>query len=301
MERESALTRLEISTPAALPDEGGAEAALRPSRLDEFEGQAALKASLQIAIDAARGRGDPLDHILFFGPPGLGKTTLAALLAKEMGVQLRTSSGPVLEKPGDLVGLLTGLGSGDILFIDEIHRMRPQLEEFLYPAMEDFRVDVRIADGPNAQTIPMTVERFTLVGATTRFGQLTPPMRARFGIVERLSFYPAEELAQIVHRSAGILKIPIAPEGAIELARRSRGTPLTALSSAAPSPSAATRPSSARSAIPIRTLLALRTCSCAPPQARGSSRRGLRPPMAHWVTASGPPWPSRATLPSRPT
>jgi Holliday junction DNA helicase RuvB len=225
VERESALTRLEITTPAALPEEGGAEAALRPSRLDEFVGQAALKASLQIAIDAARGRGDPLDHILFFGPPGLGKTTLAALLAKEMGVQLRTSSGPVLEKPGDLVGLLTGLGAGDILFIDEIHRMRPQLEEFLYPAMEDFRVDVRIADGPNAQTIPMTVERFTLVGATTRFGQLTPPMRARFGIVERLSFYPAEELAQIVRRSAAILKIPIAPEGAIELARRSRGTP----------------------------------------------------------------------------
>jgi Holliday junction DNA helicase RuvB len=225
VERESALTRLEITTPAALPEEGGAEAALRPSRLDEFVGQAALKASLQIAIDAARGRGDPLDHILFFGPPGLGKTTLAALLAKEMGVQLRTSSGPVLEKPGDLVGLLTGLGAGDILFIDEIHRMRPQLEEFLYPAMEDFRVDVRIADGPNAQTIPMTVEKFTLVGATTRFGQLTPPMRARFGIVERLSFYPAEELAQIVRRSAGILKIPIAPEGAIELARRSRGTP----------------------------------------------------------------------------
>ena len=214
MERESALTRLEITTPAALPEEGGAEAALRPSRLDEFVGQAALKASLQIAIDAARGRGDPLDHILFFGPPGLGKTTLAALLAKEMGVQLRTSSGPVLEKPGDLVGLLTGLGAGDILFIDEIHRLRPQLEEFLYPAMEDFRVDVRIADGPNAQTIPMTVVKFTLVGATTRFG-----------IVERLSFYPADELAQIVRRSAGILKIPIAPEGAIELARRSRGTP----------------------------------------------------------------------------
>ena len=225
LERAGALTRLEITTPAALPEEGSAEAALRPSRLDEFVGQAALKSSLQIAIDAARQRGEPLDHILFFGPPGLGKTTLAALLAKEMGVQLRTSSGPVLEKPGDLVGLLTGLAAGDILFIDEIHRLRPQLEEFLYPAMEDFRVDVRIADGPNAQTIPMSVERFTLVGATTRFGQLTPPMRARFGIVERLSFYPPEELTQIVHRSAGILKVKIAPEGALEIARRSRGTP----------------------------------------------------------------------------
>jgi Holliday junction DNA helicase RuvB len=219
------MTRLEITTPAPLPDEGGAEAALRPSRLDEFVGQEELKASLQIAIDAAKGRGEPLDHILFFGPPGLGKTTLAVLLAREMGVQLRTSSGPVLEKPGDLVGLLTGLGAGDVLFIDEIHRLRPQLEEFLYPAMEDFRVDVRIADGPHAQTIPMTVEPFTLVGATTRFGQLTPPMRARFGIVERLSFYPDEDLARIVTRSAGILKVPVEPDGVREIARRSRGTP----------------------------------------------------------------------------
>src|SRR5207247_3671354 len=141
-------------------------------------------------------------------------------VAKEMGVQLRTSSGPVLEKPGDLVGLLTGLGAGDVLFIDEIHRLRPQLEEFLYPAMEDFRVDVRIADGPNAQTIPMSLERFTLVGATTRFGQLTPPMRARFGIVERLGFYPADELTRIVNRSAGILKVSIEPTGAEEIARQ---------------------------------------------------------------------------------
>jgi Holliday junction DNA helicase RuvB len=222
------MTRLQITTPDALPDEPAAEAALRPSRLDEFVGQAQVKASLQIAIDAARARRDTLDHILFFGPPGLGKTTLAMLMAREMGVQLRTSSGPVLEKPGDLVGLLTGLGPGDMLFIDEIHRLRPTLEEYLYPAMEDYRVDVRIADGPNAQTIPMALERFTLIGATTRFGQLTPPMRARFGIVERLGFYPEADLRTIVTRSAAILKVPIDEHGTVEIARRSRGTPRVA-------------------------------------------------------------------------
>jgi Holliday junction DNA helicase RuvB len=222
------MTRLQITTPDPLPDEPAADAALRPSRLDEFVGQQQVKASLQIAVDAARARKDTLDHILFFGPPGLGKTTLAMLMAREMGVQLRTSSGPVLEKPGDLVGLLTGLGRGDMLFIDEIHRLRPALEEYLYPAMEDFRVDVRIADGPNAQTIPMTLERFTLIGATTRFGQLTPPMRARFGIVERLGFYEADDLRTIVARSAGILKVPIDEAGTLEIARRSRGTPRVA-------------------------------------------------------------------------
>ena len=220
--------RLEVTTPDALPEETGAEAALRPSRLDEFVGQEQVKASLQIAMDAARGRGEALDHTLFFGPPGLGKTTLAMLMAREMGVQLRTSSGPVLEKAGDLVGLLTTLGPGDILFIDEIHRMRPALEEFLYSAMEDFRVDVRIADGPNAQTIPMTLERFTLVGATTRFGLLTPPMRARFGMVERLNFYPAEDLERIVTRSAALLQVPTDAEGGREIAKRSRGTPRVA-------------------------------------------------------------------------
>jgi Holliday junction DNA helicase RuvB len=218
------MSRVQITTPDSLPDEP-ADAALRPSRLDEFVGQQQVKASLQIAIDAARARHDTLDHTLFFGPPGLGKTTLAMLMAREMGVQLRTTSGPVLEKPGDLVGLLTGLGPGDMLFIDEIHRLRPTLEEYLYPAMEDFRVDVRIADGPNAQTIPMSLERFTLVGATTRFGQLTPPMRARFGIVERLGFYPVEDLQTIVERSARILKVPMDQAGGLEIARRSRGTP----------------------------------------------------------------------------
>jgi Holliday junction DNA helicase RuvB len=222
------MDRLQVTTPEALPEETGADAALRPSRLDEFVGQAQVKTSLQIAIDAAKQRGETLDHTLFFGPPGLGKTTLAMLMAREMGVQLRTTSGPVLEKPGDLVGLLTSLGPGDMLFIDEIHRLKPALEEFLYPAMEDYRVDVRIAEGPHAQTIPMALERFTLVGATTRFGLLTPPMRARFGLVERLGFYPAEDLERIVTRSAAILQVPMDPAGGAEIARRSRGTPRVA-------------------------------------------------------------------------
>src|SRR5512135_1482890 len=222
------MTRAEVTTPEALPDERVTDAALRPSNLEEFVGQAKVKESLQIAIDAAKQRKEPLDHTLFFGPPGLGKTTLALLMAREMGVQIRTTSGPVLERPGDLVGMLTGLKTGDILFIDEVHRLRPALEEFLYPAMEEFRVDVRIADGPHAQTIPMPLERFTLIGATTRFGLLTPPMRARFGLVERLHYYPPDDLVQIVGRSAGILGVATDPAGIAEIARRSRGTPRVA-------------------------------------------------------------------------
>jgi len=222
------VSRTEVTTPEALPEERLTDAALRPSRLAEFVGQAKVKESLQIAIDAARQRREPLDHTLFFGPPGLGKTTLALLMAHEMGVNIRTTSGPVLERAGDLVGLLTALKPGDILFIDEIHRLRPALEEFLYPAMEEFHVDVRIADGPHAQTIPMALERFTLIGATTRFGLLTPPMRARFGLVERLHYYPPDDLVQIVSRSAGILGVPADAAGIAEIARRSRGTPRVA-------------------------------------------------------------------------
>jgi len=226
--RARTVSRTEVTTPEALPEERLTDAALRPSRLAEFVGQAKVKESLQIAIDAAKQRREPLDHTLFFGPPGLGKTTLALLMAHEMGVNIRTTSGPVLERAGDLVGLLTALKPGDILFIDEIHRLRPALEEFLYPAMEEFHVDVRIADGPHAQTIPMALERFTLIGATTRFGLLTPPMRARFGLVERLHYYPPDDLVQIVSRSAGILNVPADPPGIAEIARRSRGTPRVA-------------------------------------------------------------------------
>jgi len=222
------VSRPEVTTPEALPDERLSDAALRPSRLDEFVGQPKVKESLQIAIDAARRRHEPLDHTLFFGPPGLGKTTLGLLMAKEMGVEIRITSGPVLERPGDLVGMLTNLRAGDILFIDEIHRLRPALEEFLYPAMEEFRVDVRIADGPHAQSLPMALERFTLIGATTRFGLLTPPMRARFGLVERLSYYPPDDLTHILSRSAKILEVPADAAGVAEIARRSRGTPRVA-------------------------------------------------------------------------
>src|SRR5215470_15279866 len=218
----------EITTPEELAEEGPVELSLRPQRLAEFIGQQKVKESLRIFIDAAMSRREPLDHTLFFGPPGLGKTTLAELIARELGVNIRTSSGPALEKPGDLVGTLTNLRRGDILFIDEIHRLKPIIEEFLYPAMEDYKVEIRLSEGPKAQTITMAVEPFTLVGATTRLGMLTPPMRARFGIEQRLNFYPAEDLELIVRRTADVLKVGIDHDGANEIARRARGTPRVA-------------------------------------------------------------------------
>jgi Holliday junction DNA helicase RuvB len=220
--------RSEITTPEALSEEEGNELSLRPQRLGEFIGQPKVKEGMKIAIDAALQRREPLDHVLLYGPPGLGKTTLAMLMAREMGVNIKVTSGPVLEKPGDLVRELTSLRAGDILFIDEIHRLRPIIEEFLYPAMEDYRIDVRLSDGPNAQMISMPVEPFTLVGATTRFGLLTPPMRARFGIVQRLDYYPVDQLAFIVRRSSEILGVSATEEGAFEIAKRSRGTPRVA-------------------------------------------------------------------------
>ncbi len=218
----------EVTTPEVLDDDVPAELSLRPDRLAEFIGQEKVKETLGIAIEAAKQRKDPLDHLLFHGPPGLGKTTLAHLLGREMGVNVKMTSGPVLEKPADLVGILTNQRRGDILFIDEIHRLRPIIEEFLYPAMEDFRVEIRLSDGPKAQTMTMTIEPFTLVGATTRFGLLTAPMRARFGIVQRLNFYPPEDLAQIVARSSSVFGIETTEEGTVELSRRARGTPRVA-------------------------------------------------------------------------
>jgi Holliday junction DNA helicase RuvB len=222
------MSRAEITTPEVLSDESVVELSLRPQRLAEFIGQNKVKDNLRLAIDAALARNEPLDHAIFYGPPGLGKTTLAELIARELRVNIRTTSGPALEKPGDLVGTLTNLRAGDILFIDEIHRLRPVIEEFLYPAMEDYRIDIRLSEGPKAQTITMPIERFTLIGATTRFGMLTAPMRARFGIEQRLNYYAPEDLELIVRRTADVLKVEIDPAGAREIARRSRGTPRVA-------------------------------------------------------------------------
>jgi Holliday junction DNA helicase RuvB len=198
---------------------------IRPDRLDEFVGQVQVKESLKIALESAQKRGEPLDHILFSGPPGLGKTTLAHIIAREMGAEIRSTTGPVLEKPGDIAALLTPLKRGDILFIDEIHRINPVVEEVLYPAMEDFFIDVMIGEGPSARSIKLNLEHFTLIGATTKQGLLGAPFRDRFGIASRLDLYTSAELVRIAKRSASILKIPVTPEGAEEIAKRSRGTP----------------------------------------------------------------------------
>lgn len=207
------------------PEEATLEVSLRPQKLTEFVGQAKVKDHLSVFIEAARKRKEPLDHILFFGPPGLGKTTLAHIIAKEMNANIRTTSGPVLERAGDLAGIVTNLQEGDVLFIDEIHRLSHVVEEYLYPALEDFYLDIMLDKGPNARSVRINLPKFTLVGATTRSGLLTSPLRSRFGIIERLNYYENSELDSIVKRSAQILGVTIDPEGSLEIACRSRGTP----------------------------------------------------------------------------
>ncbi len=220
----SAAPRIISAAPASAQEEA-LERALRPKQLDEYVGQEKIRGQLEIFIQAAKMRKEPLDHVLLFGPPGLGKTTLAQIIAREMGVNIRHTSGPVLERAGDLAALLTNLEPNDVLFIDEIHRLSPVVEEILYPALEDYQIDIMIGEGPGARSVKIDLPPFTLVGATTRAGMLTNPLRDRFGIVSRLEFYSAEELQRIVTRSSGLLELPISQDGALEIAKRSRGTP----------------------------------------------------------------------------
>ena len=218
-------TKRVISAEPSSPNEEAIERALRPKLFDEYVGQSKVREQLEIFIGAAKMRNEAMDHVLLFGPPGLGKTTLSHIIAHELGVNLRQTSGPVLEKPKDLAALLTNLEKNDVLFIDEIHRLNPVVEEILYPALEDYQIDIMIGEGPAARSIKLDLQPFTLVGATTRAGMLTNPLRDRFGIVSRLEFYTADELARIVQRSAALLNVPADKDGGFEIARRSRGTP----------------------------------------------------------------------------
>ena len=219
------MTEIHIADPTPLDEDLVVEKSLRPSQFDEFIGQKELVDNLKLYIEASNGRGDALDHVLLFGPPGLGKTTLANIIAKELNVNIKHASGPVIERAGDLAGMITNLGHRDVFFIDELHRLRSVVEEYLYSAMEDFTIDIMIDKGPSARSVQLNIEPFTLIGATTRLGNLTSPLRDRFGVVLRVDYYEAEDLFHIINRSANILEVNIDDEGAMELAKRSRGTP----------------------------------------------------------------------------